>query len=335
MEYREKEKICRRISIGKLIENIDNKIITFKDPDQAVLLEADAIYDFHYNKNSFELKTFNDILDSLKEKGQWSDQKEKEIEILLVHIKAMKADIDNCKYLEKKKKALIGALKEAEKRLENLYKLKYSLYDISREHFCEKQRRYYIIDKICSINIADHNLKEMLCKLYFEDNHIDDKKIREVARTNPWRIAWNTSKELSIPLFDTTASNMTSYQQSLVTWSFIYDFAFNNQNKPSDSVIQDDDLFDAWYELEISGKNKTNESIKKQNNTGYAGQEILVMADKEGAKKVYEELNDQDAKNRIKQRAKIIKEKGIVSDTDFTDVRKDIKMEANRKLYAK
>ena len=335
MDYRTKEQICRRISIGKLYHKCGNDFYVFKDPDQEILASADFFYSCFYEENLGMVMTMSESIEKLKEKKIWSDKKEKDLENIAKQIELLTSETYNCRFLVKKKQKLEKTIAEAQARAEMLFSEKTSLYNSTLEFLAESEKRKFIIKQICTMNnrtlLDDAAVQEKASNIYFNKYNIEEKDIREVSRTNPWRIFWNTSKELSSELFSVPATMMTQYQQSLVMWSFIYDFAFSNQNRPPEEVINNDMLFDKWYKEESDIQNKqSNNNSPKATSGGYGGQEVFIMADKEGSKKVYEEMNDQDSKSRIKERTKVMKEKGIVKDTDFKDVRRDLKIQQNR-----
>lgn len=333
MDYTAKEKLCRRISSGRSFLPYKDLFIVFKDPDQNLIADSEIIYDIAIEENNGSMININESFEILKKKGLWSDDKDLKIEEYKRQIKILKEELWSSRFIEKRLRFLNTTIKNTENELDKLIKLKNSLYGGTIECFAEMQKRRFLIKNITTIKNAKVELSvdliDDLSRLYFEDNAVTEKEIRELARTNPWRIFWATSKETATPLFDKPSTMMTYYQQMLVSWSFIYDSAFQSLNKPSDDIIENDDLFDKWYQDE---QNRIKNDQKSQQNNGYGNKELFLMSDKEGAKKVYD-LNTPEQKEKIKQRMKIIKEKGSVTDLDFPDVKRDIQIQSNNTFF--
>ena len=199
-------------------------------------------------------------------------------------------------------------------------------------------RKRFLVENLVEFEIdikMTPNILSKLVKLYYLDSYIDENKIRVLARTDPWRLYWTASKDTGTQLFGHACVQMTDLQYALVTWSKVYDFAFDSMNRPSDDIIEDDDKFDIWYEEECDrlkkelGQKNVDKVVNKHGRQGYGMQEVFIPADREGAKEVYA-MNDLEGRMRIKQRQNYIKKKGRARDLDLPDVKRDIQMESNR-----
>lgn len=103
-----------------------------------------------------------------------------------------------------------------------------------------------------------HNLEEetnthlvgLLLRAYYNEVIADEATIRRVARAGIWRCKWMGAKKNRgvKTLFNREMYDLTSDQFRLMYWSQIYDSAYESMEPPSDSVIDDDKLFDRWLD---------------------------------------------------------------------------------------
>jgi len=192
------------------------------------------------------------------------------------------------------------------------------------------------IYKVLNIEIDfSQNIRflDILAVYYFEENAISMQQLRELARTDPWRLYWTASKESNIPLFPHSSVEMSEWQYLLVLWTKIYDFAYSSNNRPSDEIISDDTLFDNWYNAESNKIKKEIASNKSSVNSPISGgngiQETFIPADLEGAREVLE-LNNEEAARHIKSLHKRIQENDEVPDASLPLSQNLLRMEANK-----
>lgn len=95
------------------------------------------------------------------------------------------------------------------------------------------------------------------------------KQIRALARSPEWRFRWAAYKT-SGNLFGKPLMELTNDQDSLVYWSQVYDAAFESMDKPSQSVIDDDEALDQWFEDQAK-KRKVKETESGKNSMGKIG----------------------------------------------------------------
>jgi hypothetical protein len=107
--------------------------------------------------------------------------------------------------------------------------------------------------------------------------------IRELARSNMWRIRYVNSNKTSDPLFGVPAADYTTDQLNLVYWSNYYQniYEMMPESRPSDMVIEDDDALDAYMKAyyqertqeEAARKSKAKTSGKLQ---AFDAEEVIV-----------------------------------------------------------
>lgn len=339
----EKESFLRRIISGKFYATVsfhnEDYLVLFQDPSLDILIEADWRYKNLYNDY---LKqdgiTLEQSFKILEESGKWSGQLEQELAGLYTDIRSIQENIETLRFKKAEYNAAQKTIEKGKNRIRELEITKHQLWPSTIEYMADKAKRRFIVGKVAKIlsSNVDPDLfnvptfLDTLVVYYYEESSIPEKIVREIARTDPWRVYWTVGKNTGTPLFPHSAVEMTEYQSKLVMWSQLYDFAYQCPNRPPDDTILNDDAFDSWYRSEI---NRLDSEIAKNFkgaglNKGQSG-DIFIVADREGAKEVYD-LNDQQAKIRLAQRNKAIKEKGVVTEANLPDVKKDLIMQANK-----
>lgn len=166
-----------------------------------------------------------------------------------------------------------------EKDLKNKENLKASLFSSTLETYAEQQKLSAFI--FCSIykdentrywktwddflNEVDAILIANLAELVFKKNHITVKEVRSIARSTEWRFKWCAYKNAG-GLFRNPIVELTQDQHSLMYWSQVYDMAYESLDRPTQEVINDDELLDKWFE-DQSTKQKQ-DSAQRTGNVG-------------------------------------------------------------------
>jgi hypothetical protein len=161
-----------------------------------------------------------------------------------------------------------------------------------------------------------------------ERSIITIEEYRSLARNDPWRSVWGASKEQQV--FGTAGVDWTEEQRNLVSFSRMYDGAYQSPDCPDDSVFEDDDMFDGW----LIDQRRTREKEQSQNRAEKAGnwkdsaQEVFITAPtREDADSVYE-LNDLTARMTIQERQQALERGGILEDKDLPDVQRTLMVQA-------
>lgn len=336
MEFSDREILLRRITTKKLYATVklsgNTLDVLFTDPSLDILLEADWIYKKHYQSNvgNPDFLTQKDALNILKDDNRWSDAKDSEILGLRKDIEKMQEKLPFLKFHKIQQRQISQSIAKAENRIKELEKEKNQLYHLTLEFFCNQAKRRFLISKITKFlsdfdfNVNNTHILDILSVYYFEENSISMKDIRELARTDPWRLYWTASKDSNISLFPHSSVEMSDWQYLLVLWSRIYDYAFANSNPPPESILQDDNQFDAWYKAQASGQ-----QVDINPMLGDGMQEVFIPADEEGAKEIFE-MNTPEGKARVQNINKIVKEKGQIDEVYLPDTQRNLKMALNR-----
>lgn len=234
------------------------------------------------------------------------------------------------------RKQLKKRRKEQDAFLNHYYDLKHNTLEGIAEH----ARKTYIFLN----SIYDENGNAIFSSSIYEDKEIDvslynfftavytreligEKTIRTIARSSNWRLLWNTKKH---NVFYNDYNELNEEQRLIVTYSELYDFAFQHDKTPPQTVIEDDDVFDGWYltQLKKYEAEKAGKDIDKFGKFNPAHSEIFIVAqDQEEADSIYAS-NSPESQKILRARAEILKTKGVAKDVDLPDVQHDLRIQA-------
>jgi hypothetical protein len=205
----------------------------------------------------------------------------------------------------------------------------------------EIRRKQWLLPKITEI--VDPEFKHLLQDnafiyqliVYYYEALPKESQIRELARSSPWRNYWSFCRESGNYTFGGDVTRYTDSQFLLVSWSKAYDFAFESDNRPDDSVLNNDTLFDEWYSGEVEKMERARKESKlkngQSNNDGkLAYREEFIVADPESAADVYN-LNNPIDRNKIKKIQQEVSQKGEVREGQLKTVVGELDMARNRK----
>jgi|GEM_PF-2953113 len=337
MNSQDRQRLVRRILNGYLYTDVYFKQVPYKvkfvDPSPEILSEIDYEID-KINKDAEDLMSLEESYEILTKEGQWSDNQDIELDKLKIDMKLLNSRLLQCKFKLIEKRNIESIIEKRKVRIIDLEEKKNALYNNTKEHFLDHSFKKLLISRIThGLSVETMRLSGMLETLivcYYKDNFISEKVIRELARSDPWRIFWITSKTTSTPLFRNPVGDMTDLQYILVSWSRIYDYAFEHSESPGDDIINNDIEFDAWYQSECDKSKQRQKTVSSGISNGkFSTSELFIPADIEGAQKVYE-LNDPVTRKKIKNRQKIIEKEQYIAEGDLPDVRKEIMMHANK-----
>jgi len=335
---------------GKVYLKIDNHHYTSLPNTVDEIYRANLIYrsvmdDIKYDN----VMNWDDAQVVSARLGYWTPQDEaslKQLETMLENIKLelflSYIQLDKVKRLKKQIRGIENGINKS-------YINKYRMYDVTKESIAQNMKEAYLF----GVSIINENGERVyhpenfhdwddsiisIFKTYMVDNHIDVKDIRYIARTEPFRGMWINNKE---NIFNRKlASEWTSNQKLLASFSRMYDNVYESMECQEDSVIEDDDILDGWF----IKQRKDREKRQKEKNLddrfgkikdGAKGQEVFIMANNPyDAKDIYN-INDMGTMATIKNRNEKIKSSdGATSHAHLPDVQMDLRMQAVQETNA-
>ena len=281
-------------------------------------------------------------LEMLREKDLWNDKMQKEIEGLVNHQITLKKEIAQCQFKSTQKARITNTLRANEARVEKLEDRRNILIGHTLESFLRIEKYkcllaenvYYQNKRLWpswdEFETADIAFITILLNRAFFNNSISEKMIREIARTEPWRSLWKAATNRD-SLFGKPVIQYTTLQRDLVYWSMVYDNVFENPECPSDDILENDDMLDAWFiEQHEKRKGKGTAAEKMKNDKIANAQSIGIFVDTpEDAEKVYK-LNDAVARKAIANKEAAIAKHGKVEEQHLPEAQQELRMKMNQ-----
>ena len=337
------EKTLNRIIQGRLRLPSSGPVLYLSEPDISIIEESYDVYEETY-KDAY----FNGVYikEELKEvlffNGLWTPNDDKKAKDTEERIEDVKVQAFESVKEPKKLRGVKANLRFLEKEYLK-YKSKFHTLDhISCEGVAAFARSIWIISQTIKDRSGNKpDIKNQpLTKIleHYNSSTISPESFRLIARSEPFRTMWATSKKQS-NLFNRASCDFTKDQLSLCQFSSMYDNVYESSESPGEDVVEDDDCLDGWfitqrrkYEKE---KNKREVESMIKNPKIANSQEIYVFTrDGETASKIYD-MNDVHAKNTINARKKQIDTKGSIKHADLSDVRQDIAMQSRQQAISK
>lgn len=349
MDHFQKERIINHISWGHLIYESDSLILHPLTTQEKSI--SSFIYEKEYSNaiNSGIMKE-EELLCYLIENKEWSIENENKINQIKNDVRKIVRGLLDLIFQKNKLNVAKLMLRKAEKCLIELVTEKNNLLTNNAESYASLKQQRFIISKVTHRedgslfwktneefnNFTNLELINKLTDIFFIESRISTPVIRELARTQPWRNIWLASKNYG-NLFNKPLLELTNNQLELISWSQIYDMAYESYERPSNDIIEDDDLLDSWF---IRQSEKIDERSKKEGvdnivkNKKQGKQEIFILSDKGGAKDVYG-LNDNLGRLKIQAKQKVIDSKGNIKDQNLPDNQMEMREQLANQLREK
>lgn len=325
--------ICRDVSATVLDRNGDLVPFVLHSPSPKEQAKASTVYSVEYQRAIIlGISSEVDIIGDMIALGDWTEQKEIEIAGLHKDIYNIRRGLLDFEFNTTKLEQARSLLRRAESALLDRLSQRHGLLNNSAENHAGNCQQRYLISRITETEdgllfwntkddferFEDIGLITQLCEFFFMKSHLSSKKIRELARSQKWRMYWEVAKATN-DLFDGPVAVWSWNQIELSYWSTIYDSVYEAYERPSKDIIVDDDLLDSWF-IRQGEKNdsKTQANIPARSGRSGGRNEEFIMADKEGAKKVYQ-MNDPGSRAKIKARQKVLSQKGTVLEQHMPD----------------
>jgi len=300
--------------LTKIFSSVDfvyvgDLLIMFKYPNNVTKQRANLIYEKSYNdavnngilpqKDLEELIDKRNIITTAEKKflKKLKDQLEAQM-VLLSKTTRVKANQDRIKGIitkirrdifeiesKKNSKLMMSAENKAEEEK--------TVFMASRCTFKEDESlfwsTYESIKNDTKIDLRDKILLKFL-RFY---SGLSSSVIREVARSNLWRIRYINSMKTSDQLFGIPTSEYSANQLSLAYWSNYYQniFEMSAEDRPSELIIDDDESLDAYMKSVYEERNRDDASRRSKSNrsgklSAFNSEEVIVTRSHE----LYEEI---------------------------------------------
>lgn len=354
MSPEEIEKQINRIAWGAKYISAKNQY----DEDITVILRSLSLQDknfidFIFNKakdSARELGIYSklELINELKRRDIWTEKDDAKLDEIRTSLRSLYEDEQAIK--GGKLKRIKRAIMFTEDTLRELMHKKNALFNNTIEKYAEEQKTLAIV--YCSV--YDEYNEKMWCSwkdflscpdilfirsILLEINSdlmLTTKSMRLIARNTHWRFRWTAAKNVG-DLFGKPILELDVEQQSLIYWTQVYDSVYEAYERPSQSIIDDDEALDKWFEeqdkkaktqqLENSGqvgKLKVSEKVMRHgevfivaNHSSNPDSKFRQKAPHVPSIQEIADLNDSMTKAFKKKELEKIKEKGIINEKDL------------------
>lgn len=313
LSYDEIEKYLLRIFTGQefIYINDGNQdiLINFRCPDNIVKIKSNLLYDRFYNLALSEGMLSNkDLEDLILKRGLFTKEDQEKVEKLKSQIHAQKVLLGKTTKVRANQERIKNIIEKLELELKELIYKKQSKLMLSAENKAEEERSYFLC-WACTFNEKGDHFWNVLEDFNLENNIILKNKIllefmkfnsgvpinivRYIARTNLWRIRYVNSQKVSEHLFGVPTSDYTIDMLHLSYWSNYYQNIFEMlpEDRPSDSIIEDDDALDAYMTAYYEERTKDDAARRSKRKTGgqmsaFDSEEVIITQSNE----LYEDI---------------------------------------------
>lgn len=329
----ELERNIYRILSGKIIFYYNNKnyILTFPKP--ILKYKANLIYESIINDEKYnEWIRLENLERYMQHIGVWEPEmtafmkrSEKEIENLKISLynNRLNARLTNKTRLQ---------LSNIRSRLNQLHTIKQTYFTQTLEGYAESIKNEFIIvntvfykgkkvfDKFKSFKNSLNEFNNIVAAI---DKHaLGVSDYRTIAKSDLWRSYWNVGKN---NIFKNSVSEWTEEQLTLVSYSMMYDSVYEHPEKPSDNIINDDDMLDGWMIIQRKNmeKSKKQDEILKTNNKLGKAQEVFIFTDSEEGIQEIMSMNSDEALIDMAEREYTINKNQTIDHSQLSDIKRE------------
>jgi len=340
MEQDTKNLVVAQILSGLKFFDVDGQRYKVISPSSEIKLLGEYIYQETMQSEKFEdLITRDKAKMILNELDIWRPKDDKDFKDLEKYSDDLKIQLYQAAYKSNTQNEIRKRLKRTGKIIDKAMIKKHSLEHATIEYHAFLTKKQFIT-ALCILDENNQNIyteKDFwLSDPYLLNiiiNKIDQESIsipdfREMARDEPWRSLWTIGKEnvFGIPIKD-----LNDDQKTLVSFSKMYDNAYESTECPADEVFKDDDMFDGWMLFQ----KKQRESDKKQQdldrmagtNADSAGEVFVVAETQEDVERI-QSLNDMGTRRELNQKFRYIKDQGTVKEQHLPEVKRELTKQA-------
>ena len=347
MDQDKKISAVNRICSGKIYLNIDKNIYSISNPKKDQVAMAEMVYLEILNDSRFsDLITREQADQRLAERGIWLPHNNDELKKLNDYLDSQKIELYENLYNDKKKRQLRSKIKSIKNGINKSIIKKYSLDHMTLEAHAENCRSDFLKaicirsatnEQIYSYNNWGNSDNYILQRFlsFIERNVLTAEDYRDICRSEPFRSTWSIAKT---SCFGVCPSDLSAEQKSLIMYSRMYDNVYENPERPSDEVIEDDDMLDGWFaklrkDAEKERKQREVDSILNKKGVGKngKGETFVVSGSVEEANKI-RGLNGVNERMKMRQREVAVKQKGSVEEQNLPDVKLELRSEAMKQM---
>lgn len=318
MNIHEREFFIGLIRTGKVFVESHGIELEIKPLTIEQNFKCNQIFKKAYDKAySEEFMTEDDVNIWMIDNHLWTAMDDRQTDIFNENIENLKVEIYNSRTDTKKVKKIRSNIRVTELQLSAHLNKKFVYYSNTCEGIASSEKLSWIIKNTTYLGKKLYDFEHISLEYVideFQSSFLSEKKLRELARNDPWRSIWVTRKNSKIRLFNNPKNcELTYNQKNLLIWSQMYDNIQESVDCPPKEVIEDDDMLDGWFI--IQGKKREKEKLEQEldsqitNNKIKGSEEVFLIVNPEDKKQLerINNLNDPHSNMIKKQRMEVIK----------------------------
>jgi hypothetical protein len=347
MEQWELDYYTYQIISGVIFCDVDGKTYSYKNPSIEHKCFAQKVYkDIFTQCKKEKIWDEDELMTYLLISGGWSSAEEEKLSKMVKNVTDLKIKLYELKLQSIEREMVRRGLNDTRAAIDTLYQKKHELDYLTCHGIASSAKLRYLTGASIYYKSKPYwkdfsgwgKPDYLLDAIINEVNkcRLDEKKIREIARGEPWKSYWGSAKNSGKGVFGKPSIDLTDYQKNLILYAQMYDNIAESPDYPGDDVVKDDDMLDGWMLIQHKQReiehNKGDIMSSIRNEKIKNSEEVFIKVDTvEDAKKIYE-ANDFAGKVALAQRMKQIKEEGTVNELDLKETRMRIAMQANINL---
>jgi len=326
-----------------------------KNPSSQILQEANRIYnetmeyfrfgDYLTSETVIDWMKKHEVLceetraaeenDDLDPVYFWSDNEDQKMKVLSDAIETIKIKLfKNSDAPDKEIEEIRADLRKSQRLYNELYSKKHQFDYLTAEHVAFKLYARYLYDHTFhavngqQITGLPPFLLDSIANTV-RNNSITSTQMRELAHTSPWLQYYKTGQN---SLFThLTLSDDILHLASLTRWyEWVREMSYDE--RPSDKVIDDDDMLDGWYILWERNRPKKTDLQVESSKTNV--ESFLIARTPQEADEIYLR-NNKIAQVILRDRGnQILNSDKAIPNQELGDVKFDLGVGANRKAFA-
>ena len=341
MELYERESLVAKIILGdsRLRIKKDLTLIVYPLTIEKNFLAQETYGDSYDDALFSGVYTRKEMLKILKENDVWTEEQDEELSKIADDLDKLKERyFDN--FFVPISKNIRRSIQDLEREQSRLHEIKHANDHLDCEGIAAYSRWSWIIENSTFCEDGEpydfSHVDASTVLRYYHQNRTPQEKIRELARTLPWRNIWVNCNQIPKDAFNRKPNELSEEQSGLLDWTRLYDNIAESSEPPEEVIIKDDYALDGWL---IKQKNKrSKERIESKYSNLNAkhpnADEIFIVANTEKEINEIYELNDAESKFMIKSRMAEIDELKDGESIGYQSF-KDVKVKNMNKANAK
>lgn len=305
LSFEDLDKLIREICLGQKIIRVEDqegslRPLLFRHPTSEELQFSDFIYEESLREaERRELPSLEDMENTIRERGIFGKSDEDRIEFLQGKIEAQKKVLEKTTRVPARRQRIKDIISGFEDEILQIRLKKDRYLEFTKERKASEEKFLYLTQKGVRdpftgelhwktkesfLNEMDFLFRKRVYLEYVVFIHgLPTKDMREIARSNIWRVKYIASIKTGEDLFGKSTSEYTTDQQMLIYWSNFYQSIYEMlpTDRPDDEVIEDDAALDAymkaWQDEKSRDTSATKQKKGQKGKTAWDHGETLVM----------------------------------------------------------